>query len=191
MNEPQKGRGLDFTDDELKALYERYAPVLYQRCLSILRNPEGAQDAVHETFAKVIKNASTFRQQSSPLTWMYRISTNHCLNQIRNSSSRRAKHHVHREEIAGSGIAQANDERTDQDRLMALLGDADEETRRCVLHTYFDDCTREEVATLVGLSVPTVRKRINTFLDRARKTFGAAALATLAVLGPMIPWSLQ
>jgi DNA-directed RNA polymerase specialized sigma24 family protein len=59
-----------------------------------------------------------------------------------------------------------------------------------VLYVYFDDMTREETAVLVGLSVPTVRKRLNQFLYRARKAFGvpseailATAFATLTLLG--------
>ncbi|MCB9679543.1 MAG: RNA polymerase sigma factor [Alphaproteobacteria bacterium] len=181
---------MDFTEDELRDLYDRYAPVLLQRCRSILKNEEAAHDAVQETFARVIRNADTFRQQSSPLTWMYRISTNYCLNQIRNHGTRQGKLTANREDIVGAGFVQPDsDERHDHARIMGLLSEADDETRKCVVHTFFDDCTREEVAQLVGLSVPTVRKRINTFLDRARRAFGEAAVASVTLLVALISWS--
>ena len=65
------------------------------------------------------------------------------------------------------------------------MTDTDPQTRQIVLHTYFDEMTRQQVAERVGLSVPTVRKRLNTFYDRARhllETPGALpkALATVA-----------
>lgn len=179
---------MQITDAELAELYDRYSPVLYQRCLSILRNPEAAQDAVHETFAKVIRNSESFRRDSSPLTWMYRISTNYCLNQIRNSKSRQGKLDDHGLEIAGPGFTlPSSTDSLDQQSILNLLAEADEQTQRCVIHTYYDDCTRDEVAQLVGLSVPTVRKRVNTFLDRARRVLGAAAVILLNFLP--LAWS--
>ena len=61
------------------------------------------------------------------------------------------------------------------------LEQVDEQTRQCVVHTFFDDCTRQETADLVGLSVPTVRKRVNEFIDLARRTFEAAVVLLVAL----------
>lgn len=155
------------TDSELTALYERYAAVLHQRARGILGSDEAAWDAVQETFARVIRNWDRFRGESSPLTWMYRITTNWCLNQLRNHRSRENKHAAHRSDIVGSEHTWL---KTDQDAELVrrvLLG-CDPETCRIVLHTFFDDMTRQQVAEHVGLSVPTVRKRLNTFYLRAR-----------------------
>jgi RNA polymerase sigma-70 factor (ECF subfamily) len=175
---------------DLSLLYDRYAPVIYLRAKSILGSDEEAQDAVQETFAKVIRNWEQFRGESSPLTWMYRISTNLCLNRIRNRKGHDQKHHVHRHELVSGSISPTDD--LDADRVRALLADADEETRAIVVHIYFDDMTREETAAMVGISVPTVRKRLNQFLRRARQTLGVpeAAIAsalTLLALARMLP----
>lgn len=166
---------MELTDAEITDLYDRYAAVLYQRCRSILRDDEAARDAVQETFARVIKHADAFRQQSSPLTWMYKISTNYALNQLRNRTSRRDKLEQHGEHVAPADMAPGVEDHEDLGRILELLDEADPQTRACVVHTYFDDCTREETAELVGLSVPTVRKRVRTFLARARHRLGVAA----------------
>lgn len=180
---------MDLTDAEIAELYERYAHVLLHRCRRILRNEEDAQDAVQETFARVIRNAETFRKQSSPLTWMYTISTNHCLNVIRNRQTRRRKLDDHTADVAHAlgAVATEREGTEDHARLLSMLEEADEQTRRCVIHTWFDDCTREETARLVGISVPTVRKRLNAFLERARRQLGAAAVPL--VLLALCPWS--
>jgi RNA polymerase sigma-70 factor (ECF subfamily) len=177
------------TDAELTDLYTRYAPVLLHRCRSILRNEEAAQDAVQETFARVMRNWEQFRGQSSPLTWMYRISTNYCLNQLRNAKTRQAKHDNHLEEIVGPQTVPADEQGSDRSRVLQLLNEVDDETRAVVVHTYFDDCTRAETATLVGLSVPTVRKRLNTFLDHARRAFEAATLFLAVWATGSTPWT--
>lgn len=162
---------MPITDQELTALYDRYAHIVYRRCVSILANEEDARDAVQETFARVIRHHDEFRGQSSPLTWMYRISTNYCLNQLRNGAGRRDKlaHQAH--ELPGA-MSESGGVPLDRERVLALLDACDEETRACVVHTYFDECTRQEVAELVGISVPTVRKRIEEFLARARLAWG-------------------
>lgn len=173
---------MELTDQEVAALYDRYAPVLFHRCRSILRNDEEAWDAVQETFARVIKKSESFRQQSSPLTWMYKISTNYSLNQLRNRQSRARTRRDRKDEIAGPDRTAPPSEHTeDHGRVLALLDDADPQTRACIVHTYFDGCTREETARLVGLSVPTVRKRLRTFLSKARVQLGVAVAILIAV----------
>jgi len=178
-----------FTDSELRDLYVRYAPVLSRRCLGILRNPEEAADVVQETFARVLVHHESFRRDASPLTWMYRISTNLCLNRIRDRSSRAGKHAAHREEIAGPEAMGPDGEAWEgEETVRRLLDESDDETRAIVIHLFYDDMTREEAAAHVGISIPTLRKRLNAFLERARAATGglraAAALsALLLVLG--------
>lgn len=157
------------SDSELEELYDRYADVLFHRCRGILGNDEEARDAVQETFARVIVHEDAFRRDSSPLTWMYRIATNHCLNRIRNQGRRRDKRRHH-----GAEMPAPRDETVDRDRWEAertvrrLLEDADDETRAIVIHLFFDDMTRADTAKMVGISQPTLRKRLRRFLAQAR-----------------------
>jgi RNA polymerase sigma-70 factor (ECF subfamily) len=171
-----------FSEAELQDLYMRYAPILQHRARSILGSDEEAADAVQDTFARVLRSPDSFRAESSPLTWLYRINTNLCLNRLRDRQGHRRKHHDHREEIAGPEAVEPEEPDLDADRVRALLGQADEETRRIVLHLYFDDMTREEAAKMVGISLPTLRKRLDQFFVRARRTLRVALPLVLAVL---------
>lgn len=137
---------------------------------------------MQETFARVIRHHDDFRQQSSPLTWMYQISTNWCLNQLRNRKGRNRKHEDHREEIGGSGQTEASVGGIDDAIIRQLLEDEDDETRAIVIHLFFDEMTREDAAKMVGISVPTLRKRLDAFLRRARRALGVAAVPAAVVL---------
>ncbi len=175
------------TEAELHDLYERYGHVIQHRCRRILGNDEDAMDATQETFARVIKHYDAFRQEASPLTWMYRISTNYCLNQIRNRSGRAEKRTQHRAELSDvtGGIAGA----ADWERLHTirrLLAHADEKTRAVVVHLYFDDMTQQQTARLVGMSVPTVRKRLDAFLRMARRLMERDDVQVVAALGVLL-----
>lgn len=168
------------TEQEIAALYEQYAHIIYNRALRITGDPEMAADTVQETFARVIKNWTAFRGESSPLTWMYRISTNWCLNQLRNRRGRADKLHHHHQDIVGDGMHRL-EVNEDAERIRALLDDADAQTRQIVLHIYFDDMSREQTAKMVGVSVPTVRKRLRNFIRRSRRLLGVSA-ASAALL---------
>ncbi len=169
------------TEAEIRELYERYAHVLHHRARSILGSDEDAADAVQETFARVLRGWDHYERQASPLTWMYQISTHYCLNRLRDRKGHAKKHVDRREAIVGEGYvpAPAGDE-LDADTVRALLADTDDETRAIVLHVYFDDMTREEAAVHVGISVPTLRKRLDAFFKRARRTLGVALPAAIA-----------
>ena len=39
-------------------LYRTYGPVVYRRCLRILKDPEAAKDATQEVFMKLIRDMS-------------------------------------------------------------------------------------------------------------------------------------
>ncbi|MFH1464923.1 MAG: sigma-70 family RNA polymerase sigma factor [Pseudomonadota bacterium] len=167
------------TDVELQDLYQRYAPVIHRRAWSLMGNEEDAADAVQETFARVIVHWDAFRGEASPLTWMYRISTNHCLNRMRDRRARADKRAVHRAEFGGDGFEGGEEEFHDGARVRRLLALADDETRAIVVHLFFDEMTREEAARIVGISVPTLRKRLNAFLKRARKALEGNELAVV------------
>lgn len=175
------------TEAEVRELYERYAHVVHHRARGILGTDEDAADAVQETFARVIRSWDTFRQQSSPLTWIVQISTNYCLNRLRDERGHARKHDQRRHDLVAAPAPPDSGRGVDAGRLRALLADEDDETRRILIHLYFDDLTREDAARLVGISVPTLRKRHEAFLRRARRALGvpvetALVLATLLLL---------
>ena len=177
-----EARTMAITDTELSEMYMRYAPILHARARGILGDDAEAGDAVQETFARVIRAGDGFRSESSPLTWLYQINTNWCLNRLRDQRGHHRKHverrgeFVHREEVT------PDDERLDDARIRALVASEDDTTQRIVVHLFFDDLTREETAVLVGISVPTLRKRLDEFLRRSRRTLG------LTVLSASIAW---
>ncbi len=70
---------------ELVRLYDRS---VLRIALRILRSPDEAQDAYQEAFLKVYRKLGTFRFQCRLHTWIYRIATNACLDQLRRRKSR-------------------------------------------------------------------------------------------------------
>ncbi len=64
-------------------LVEKYGRRLYSVSLRILRHSEDAEDAVQESFLKVLHSIQSFREESSLYTWLYRIVSNKALEKLR------------------------------------------------------------------------------------------------------------
>ncbi len=73
---------------DVQELYRRYGAVIYSRCHRILRNNAAAEDAAQETFLRVHRHLSSVPQAEEAVRWIYRIATNHCLNELRRERMR-------------------------------------------------------------------------------------------------------
>ena len=156
--------------ESLRSLYERYGASVHGRCQFILKDRIAAEDAMQEVFAKALVNYTGFRSEASPLTWLMKIATNHCLNVLR---ADRAPWHARfeREEkgkqahIPGLQIFEM------RDMVAKMLSRVDQETQAAAIHYHVDEMSLEEVACLLSRSVPTIRKRLQEFSDLCEKEF--------------------
>jgi RNA polymerase sigma-70 factor, ECF subfamily len=143
----------------LRELYTRYGGSVYGRCAYILGDRTKAEDAMQDVFAKALGHWDDFRNDASPLTWLTRIATHHCLNLLR--AERAPWHRRFAREVRargeGHGGAQPFE---DRDAARKLLEKLDVETQQAAIHYFVDEMTLEEVAAALGRSVPTVRKRL-------------------------------
>lgn len=57
--------------------------------LNLLRSPEDARDIYQEAFLRVYRNLDSFRFDCNFSTWLYRIVSNLCLDQLRKRKTRR------------------------------------------------------------------------------------------------------
>jgi RNA polymerase sigma-70 factor (ECF subfamily) len=158
----EKGLAAADTQARLRELYEKYGAGVYGRCSHILRDRSQAEDAMQDVFAKALVNYASFRAEASPLTWLIKIATHHCLNILR---AQRAPWHARFEREAKARNAsdpgpQAFEMRELVTQMLALV---DQETQAAAIHYHVDEMTLEEVAALLGRSVPTVRKRLTEF----------------------------
>ncbi|ADV84064.1 RNA polymerase sigma factor [Terriglobus saanensis] len=70
-------------------LVRRYDSSVLRLAMHMLQNEQDAQDVHQEAFLKAYRHLSNFRFECSFYTWLYRIVTNLCLDQMRRRKSRR------------------------------------------------------------------------------------------------------
>ena len=81
----------------LGILYNRYYSRVYHKCLSFSRSPDAAFDLAQDILMKAFSNIESFKGSSKFSTWLYSITSNHC---ISNASKSRIEYRLD----AGSDI---------------------------------------------------------------------------------------
>jgi RNA polymerase sigma-70 factor (ECF subfamily) len=75
--------------DAFEQLVRAYDQNVLRLAMNLLRSPEDARDVYQEAFLRVYRNLHAFRFDCSFHTWLYRIVTNICLDQLRRRKVRK------------------------------------------------------------------------------------------------------
>ncbi|HSX07136.1 MAG TPA: sigma-70 family RNA polymerase sigma factor [Candidatus Saccharimonadia bacterium] len=67
-------------------LVDRYKNAIYHHCFAMIRDEDAAQDMAQETFIAAYYQLKKYNAQYRFSTWLFKISTNRCLNHIRSSA---------------------------------------------------------------------------------------------------------
>jgi len=178
---PLGSRQLD--PEAVETLYVKYRPWVMRRARQLLRNAADVQDACQDVFLIVLTKGGDFRGDSSWMTWLYRVTTNVCLNRLRrlrrmeySNSQRDMKNQL----SGGQDRTDLTAERLSFFRAWIL---ADAITQRILVYHFVDDLPQEQVGALVGLSRVAVNIRIQKFRKRLADLDGA-----VHVLSPKAPF---
>jgi RNA polymerase sigma-70 factor (ECF subfamily) len=106
--------------DAFEQLVRAHDQSVLRLAMNLLRSPDDARDVYQEAFLRVYRNLDSFRFDCSFHTWLYRIVTNICLDQLRKRKVRKEESAVvetsdgpiDRMEVFAEEAAHANPERT-------------------------------------------------------------------------------
>ena len=119
-----------------------------------------AQDMAQETFITVWKQLSTFRQESSIGTWIFRIATNTCLRQIE-----RKNRDLQTDLPIDLSLQEAPDTEEQIQLLYKSIAELPE-MDRIIISLELEDVKQAEIAAIVGLSEANVRVKIHRIKEK-------------------------
>ena len=70
-------------------LLDEFQQKVFHTCISFIPNKEDAEDVVQEVFLEVYRSIHKFKGDSKLSTWIYKISTNKCLEFIRKKNAKK------------------------------------------------------------------------------------------------------
>jgi RNA polymerase sigma-70 factor (ECF subfamily) len=146
---------------ELETLYRQYAPVLFRRARRLVGRDAEAWDVVQQVFERLMTSSETFRREASPMTWLWRITTNVALNHLRGRALREPDGKEMPEE-------HSNDDGLEARNLIAVwMKQLDEREATVATLLYVDGLTQEEVADVLGLSRKTIGREVEQLRQKA------------------------
>ena len=69
------------TNKEIAEIYKRQMKTVYRVCFAYMKSPSDTEDAVQDTFYKMIKSRVAFESEEHEKAWLIRTATNVCKKQ--------------------------------------------------------------------------------------------------------------
>lgn len=145
----------------LEQLYRTHGPAVLRRARQLLGSDEEARDVLHDVFTSLLQRPEQFGGRSSPMTFLYSMTTNCALGRLRRRRTQgkllRA-HHAGTEEARGGGPEA-------QVQLRDWLASLPAELASVAVYYHVDELTQDEIATVMGCS----RQWVGKLLQRLRE----------------------
>ena len=153
---------------DVDALYRDHHRMVMRRVRRFVRG-DAAADLLQEVFERAVKYQDGFAGRSSPVPWLYQITTRVCLHHLRDTQKRASLLEFWGAPMWSRPSMTADPEtRAFLKQVWRLL---DEELSEIGTYHYVDGLTQAEIADLLGCSRRTVGNRLTTL----RATVTAAA----------------
>ncbi len=135
--------------------------------------PDEAEDAAQEVFLLVMRKGKQFRGEAEFGTWLYRVTTNHCLNRLRARGRREARE---QSEAVYDWMAPAGrDPYAEYEAkvwLQEVMAALEPLAQQVLVYRYLDGLSQEEIATVTGKSRRTIGKKLKV-IEAQVKAAGA------------------
>jgi RNA polymerase sigma-70 factor (ECF subfamily) len=154
---------------EIESAFERYGHLVFRRCLLLLRETAGADDALQEVFVRLMKYPKGFVGAKRPLMWLYQVANRVCFDEL----ARRQKAQIPMQELCDAQVDEksSNDDQHHSDReiVLSFLMRFDLKTRQLAIMYFVDEMSQEDIAQELGWSRQTIYKKIRKIKERAKK----------------------
>ena len=167
-----RDEGSETHDDReaLRVLFETYKDRVFSVALHFFAGDEAmAKDITQQVFVKLIDRLGQFRHEADAATWLYRITANACLDEMR--KRKRLVFFGTQSELGPSVAEPATtgehpvDRRLEReelaDEVKSAVASLSPKLRIVVLLRYFDELPYERLAEALGCSPGTVASRLN------------------------------
>lgn len=150
-------KSLSRTDKEIAEIYSRHIKTIYRVCFAYMRNSADTEDAVQDTFVKMIRSGASFESEEHEKAWLIRTASNVCKD-ILKAWWRRRENLEDYEQLYSTGGIEVDD------TLKAVMALPDKYKTVVYLY-YYEGYTSVEIAEILRKSQSTIRN----YLHEARK----------------------
>lgn len=145
-------------------IYQENYPRVIRLCLGYAKGDEAqAKDLAQEVFVKVWRNLSNFRNQANVSTWIYRITVNTCLQELR-----KKKYVDLKIDPASEPTSNATEIEAKFKWMYACINKLNSENKSIIL-LELEGVPQNAIADIIGISHAAVRTRIHRIKEQLSK----------------------
>lgn len=154
-------------------LYERYADKVYRKCLSFVKDSAKAEDFTHDIFIKLIVKLGTFKEDARFSTWLYSITYNYCMDQLRVAKKRGEIYSDEELELADSVDLDTvfDDGDVEVKRLNKAMDHLSADEKSILMMKYQDDLSIRDIADIFRVTESAVKMRLLRSREKLRKKY--------------------
>ncbi len=190
IREAQAGNKRSFS-----RLVEAYQRPVYNLTYRMLSSPEEAEDAAQETFLRAYARLAQYDPNHKFSTWLFSIANHHCIDRLR---KRRATYVSIDENPVLENLEHAAPQ-PEADvlskelaaELQKLLDKLDPDYRTPLVLRYWEDCSYEEIAEAMGLTVSAVKSRLFRARKQIADLYANQAATTPPISGKRVAMPVQ
>lgn len=145
-------------------LVEAYQRPVYSITYRMLGNPEEAEDAAQEAFLRAYTNLHKYDPKRKFSTWIFSIANHHCIDRLR----KRRVTWISIDDNPVLGNMAGNSPQPEhqalgqeeRDAVQFVLDQLDPNYRTPLVLRYWEECSYEEIAEIMEISIPAVKSRL-------------------------------
>ncbi len=161
------------TTEAITAIAAEYSTMLYRVAYSVCRNASDAEDAVQETFVRVLKNRDKLGEIRDLRVWLIRITWNVVLDRKRRTKVRPETEDIadveHKLQADCPGAEDSLISSQAYRRILQLIDRLPKKERECLLLSAIEELSTTQIAAVLMVTESSVRSRI----FRARRELAA------------------
>lgn len=133
-------------------MYEKYAKSVYGVCLLYLKNKEDAEEAVSESFIRLMKTKTKFQSETHEKAYLMKTAVNICKNLLKSAWHRNT---VHDEDVLRYM------ESPEEEGIMSEILELPPKYRVIIYMHYYAGYSTREIAEIINISQSAVLSRLS------------------------------
>ncbi len=154
--------------EAFRQIVNNYQDMVYHLALVYLKNEQEAEDLTQEVFISVYENIHSFRKESNLKTWIYRITINKSINQLRKMKWKNNLTNIEKigTIVTAAFIVKENpqskiEETESQNEINKALLRLPSNQKTAFVLNKFEELSYKEIADIMKISLPAVESLIH------------------------------
>ena len=152
------------TDKEIAAIYERHSQTVYRVCFAYMKNPMDTEDAVQETFYRLISKNPILESEEHEKAWLIRTATNICKDEL--------KHWWRRHENIDHHHELQSEETIHTDDVFQAVMELPDKYKTVIYLYYYEGYNSAEIAKILRKPKATIRYHLHEARNLLKERLG-------------------